>query len=70
MPISKKNLQIKTINKPKIEKSKKDKVIDTLYKELQRKDKMIEKLKEENRVLVKLALRYADKKKLDGDLRF
>jgi len=40
----------------------KDKIIDTLYKELKRKDKIIEKLKEENSILIKTALKVAAKK--------
>ncbi len=39
----------------------KDKVIETLYKELERKDKLIERLKEENHILMKTALKNAEK---------
>jgi hypothetical protein len=41
---------------------KKDKVIETLYSELERKDKLIEKLREENNVLMKTALKNAEEK--------
>jgi hypothetical protein len=41
---------------------KKDRIIETLYSELERKDKLIEKLKEENKVLVKTALKNAEEK--------
>jgi hypothetical protein len=41
----------------------KDKVIETLYAELERKDKLIEKLKEENLLLMKTALKAAEKQK-------
>jgi hypothetical protein len=41
---------------------KKDKIIETLYAELERKDKQIEKLREENKVLVRTALKNAEKK--------
>jgi hypothetical protein len=40
--------------------NKKDKIIETLYQEIKRKDAIIEKLKEENKVLIKTALRAAE----------
>jgi hypothetical protein len=50
--------------KPKlIKKQSKDQVIETLYEELERRDKQIQKLKEENLILVKTALKAAEKQK-------
>ncbi|MEM3374591.1 MAG: hypothetical protein QXE31_05215 [Candidatus Woesearchaeota archaeon] len=40
----------------------KDKIIETLYKELERKDKIIEKLKEENYVLMRTALKREEER--------
>jgi hypothetical protein len=40
-----------------------EKVIETLYAELERKDKLIEKLKEENQVLIKTALKAENRLK-------
>ena len=51
---------------PKKKKSKtdnKEKIIETLYAELERKEKIIEKLKEENLVLMKTALKATEKQK-------
>lgn len=39
----------------------KDKVIETLYEEIDRKNKQISKLKEENIILMKAALKRAEK---------
>ncbi|MBN2367555.1 hypothetical protein JXC34_00940 [Candidatus Woesearchaeota archaeon] len=44
-------------------KPDKDKVIKTLYEELKRKDEQIEKLKEENKLLMKTAMKRAEKLK-------
>ena len=41
---------------------KKEKVIKTLYNELKRKDKIIEELKENNKILLRTALKNAEKK--------
>jgi hypothetical protein len=38
-------------------KDSSEKIIETLYAELERKDKVIEKLKQENQVLIKTALK-------------
>ena len=46
--------------KKNIEKNK-DKIIETLYEEIKRKDKIIEKLKQENIILMKTALKRAEK---------
>jgi len=46
-------------------KKDKDKIIETLYTELERRDKKIKKLKEENMLLLKTALKSADKKVLN-----
>jgi hypothetical protein len=43
---------------------KKDKIIETLYTELERKDKLIEKLREENKILIRTALKNAEKLKI------
>lgn len=47
----------------KAKKQDKDKVIETLYAELERKDKQIEKLKEENHILIKTALKNSERLK-------
>jgi hypothetical protein len=41
---------------------RRDRIIETLYAELERKDKLIEKLREENKVLVKTALKSAQER--------
>ncbi len=41
----------------------KDKVIETLYEELERKDKLIEKLREENKIILKTALKTSERLK-------
>jgi len=42
-------------------KKSQSEIIDILYKEIERKDKIIEKLREENNILLKTALRNAEK---------
>jgi len=39
----------------------KDKIIETLYNEIKRKDERIEKLSEENKILMKTALKSSEK---------
>jgi hypothetical protein len=54
----------KTTNSDEINKKENsEKVIETLYSELERKDKLIEKLKEENQVLIKTALKAENRLK-------
>jgi hypothetical protein len=40
----------------------KDKIIETLYSELNRRDKMIDKLREENTILMRTAMRREEKR--------
>ena len=44
-------------------KKSKDKIIETLYEELEKKDKIIDKLKQENLVLMKTALKASERLK-------
>jgi hypothetical protein len=44
-------------------KKSKDKIIETLYEELEKKDKIIDKLKQENIVLMKTALKSSERLK-------
>lgn len=54
--------QLKPEKFKNIKKLSKDKIIETLYKELERKDKIIEKLKQDNYILMRTALKNAEEK--------
>ena len=52
------------------EEKNKDKIIETLYAELERRDKLIDKLKEENMLLLKTSLKSSERlKELEEKLR-
>ena len=51
-------------NKKAREASEREKIIETLYSEIQRKDKIIDKLQEENSLLMKTALKAAERQRI------